>query len=213
MLGAIATTLDAVLVLAGHGDSITGYSTQTSGSPAEDEAGIGIVPIAAVVLLGITVVALMVWLNRQEADESGTRSERSLSARSVAPAGLLVAVIAAPLVIWTASSGGEDAALSVERYVNDKTNEPELLISLREEGLNELSTTDGKRTVRIECTGRDGSSVLTAIQKWPFIVERGYEDPHAHQPASKEQTRLADRCRLRGTEQTLEADVEGALIG
>jgi hypothetical protein len=138
-------------------------------------------------------------------------SGRQLTA--VAPVLFMLAVIATPLVLWTTASGGEDKALMVERFKNVTTDAPELLISLGDEELNTLETTGGKKSVRIECTGRQGQRVLTARQKWPFIRERGYEYPHAHQAATPEQVQRADECRVQGTRVILEADVEGALTG
>jgi hypothetical protein len=123
-----------------------------------------------------------------------------------------VAVIAAPLVVWTTSSGGDEKSLMVERWTST-AGAPELLVSLGDDDLNILKTTNGKKTVRLECRGRQGQAVLDAKQKWPFIKERGYEYPHAHQAASSEQVQRADRCSLSGIGKRLEADVEGALTG
>ena len=134
--------------------------------------------------------------------------------RGAAAAGAgAVGALAAPLVLWTTASGGDDKPLMVERFKNVATDAPELLISLGDEELNKLTTTGGKASVRIECIGRQGQPVLTGRQKWPFIRERGYEYPHAHQAATPDQVQRADECRVRGTRVTLEADVEGALTG
>jgi hypothetical protein len=131
----------------------------------------------------------------------------------MAPLAFIVAIIGAPLIVWTASSGGDDEQdLMVERYTS-VTGDPELLVSLGDDDLNTPRATGGKRTVRIACTGRQGQPVLDAKQKWPFIREPGYDYPHAHQAATKEQVQRADRCRVRGTRVSLEADVKGALTG
>jgi hypothetical protein len=206
--------LDSVLVLAGHGDSITGNAVPTKDPGAEDESGIGMVPIVGVVLIVAIAVALMIWLNRQDkdaevADASGAGTLRM---KSVAPLALIAVVIATPLIVWTASSGGDEKNLKVERWTS-VAGEPELLISLIEQELNTPETTDGKKVVRLECRGRDGQPVLTADQKWPFIKEKGYDYPHAHQAATPEQVQRADSCRLQGTSVSLEADVKGALAG
>jgi hypothetical protein len=84
-------------------------------------------------------------------------------------------------------------------------------VSLGEDDLNTLDTTHGRRAVRVQCVGRTGQTVVDATQRWPFIYEKGYEYPHIHQPASREQVQRADRCRVRGTRVRLEASVEGAL--
>src|ERR671923_178123 len=80
-----------------------------------------------------------------------------------------------------------------------------------EDDLNALKTTGGRRTVRVECVGRDGRVVIDAKRKWPFVNERGYDYPHTHLVADRTQVQRADRCRLRGTRVRLQADVEGAL--
>jgi hypothetical protein len=98
----------------------------------------------------------------------------------------------------------------VERVTGLKGN-PELLISLGDEELNTLERTKGRKSVRVQCISRDGKVLLDKRQKWPFVLERGYEFPHAHQPATRAQVEGADECRLRGIIDELEADVQGSL--
>jgi hypothetical protein len=212
---AFLTLLDSVLVLGGHGDTVTGNQVKT-GTP-DDGGGIGMLPIVAVIVLGIGAVVLLMWLNRQEREEDGdlaisASGAAGLRLRTVAPLGLIAAVVATPLIVWTASSGGDEKSLLVDRWTNDKGS-PELLISLTEDDANTLRATNGKRSVRVECTGRDGEPVLRARQKWPFILEKGYEYPHAHQPASAEQVRRAENCRVLGASSDLAAGVKGSLKG
>jgi hypothetical protein len=207
-----STLFDSVLILAGHGDSITGNPAPTGGSSSEDGGGIGTPAIVGVLLLGLVVIGILVWLNREE-PEAGEAPGRERRRRATAPAALIATVIAAPLIVWTASSGGDDEkSLIVERWTNDK-GAPELIVSLTEKELNTLETTDGKRTVRLRCKGREGQAVLDDTPKWPFITEKGYEYPHVHQPATAEQVQRADSCRLGVDDLSLEADVEGALTG
>ena len=207
-----STLIDGILVLGGHGDTVSGLPVPT-GEPDEG-GGIGMTSVVGVVLLGLCALALMSWLNRQEkgsgdlAVEGGGVMAGRL--RSVAPLGFIAAAIAAPLILWTASSGGDEKNLTVERWTNDKGG-PELLVSLPSKELNTLAGTRGKRSVRLECTGRDGQRVIVARQKWPFVRERGYEYPHAHQPATSDQVRRAEKCRLRGHRRSLKASVRGAL--
>lgn len=208
-----STLLDSILVLAGHGDSITGNPMPGGESSSEDGGGIGAAPIVGVLVLALVVVGLLVWLNRQETETGDEVAVRAPRRRSIAPAALIAAVIAAPLIMWTASSGGDDEkSLVVERWTNDK-GAPELIVSLVEDDLNTLETTEGKRTVHLRCVGRQGQAVLNATPKWPFITEAGYDYPHVHQPATSEQVQRADSCRLRADDLSLEADVEGALTG
>jgi hypothetical protein len=199
------TLLDTSLVLAGHGYDFRGSPSSDSGGP-DDGGGLNMAWIVAVVLLVLGTAAVMWWLSR-ERDE-----ERSLNVRAVAPLALIVAVIAVPLVLWTAASGGDDEFdLKVERFSNIATGKPELLVSLGDEVLNKLEETRGKPVVRVQCSGRDGKPLLDAEQKWPFIKERGYEFPHAHQAATPEEVQRADRCRVVGTRTALAAAVEGKL--
>ena len=210
----VSALLDPILYLAGHTDNITGNPNPDGVSGVEDDRGIGMVPIVGVVLLAVLAVGMMMWLQRQEREVADgpkrEESARALNLKSLAPVGVIAAMIATPLVIWTASSGGAKDTLIVERWTNDK-DKPELLISLTKHELNTLRTANGKRRVRLVCTGRQGEAVVDSDTKWPFIKERGYAYPHYHHAASADQVRRADECRLRGLSVRLEADVGGAL--
>ena len=191
-----AELLDS-LVLGGH----TGYGRELRESRGEDgEGGIGLPWIVAVLLLAVGTVALLVWLS-----PSSTRAKL----RKAAPGVLIAAVMATPLVVWTATSGGDEKGLIVER-AKSPNGAPELIVTLAEDDLNTLATTNGTRAVRVECLSGEGQVVLVAKLRWPFDNDLGYHYPHAHQAASSEQLRRADRCRLQGTEGRLEADVEGS---
>jgi hypothetical protein len=207
----LSTLLDAGLVLAGHGYDFRSTQSSDSGG-AEDGSGISMAWIIAAVVLVLGAVVVMAWLNRRE-NADGASQRWSPSLRSVAPVAFIVAIIAAPLIVWTASSGGdEEQVLTVERF-ESVTGAPELLVSLGDDVLNTLEQTSGKSAVRVQCDGRDGKRILDAEQKWPFIKEKGSEFPHAHQAATPEQVQLADRCRVLGTSISLEAAVKGALAG
>lgn len=196
----VSALLDLSFILGGHSYDFDGLSRGDSGGDHE-ESGIGVGWILAVLFLALFTVGLLVSL-----DPSGAIAKL----KAVAPRALIVVLIAAPLIGWAASSRSEEKSLIVERATG-LTGAPELLVSLADEDLNTLRTTNGTRVVRVECVGRDGQVVLDAEQKWPFINEPGYDYPHAHQAASPEQLQRADRCRLRGTRIRLEADVTGAL--
>lgn len=204
------TLLDSSLVLAGHGYEFRSSPAGDSGG-GDDGGGLSMAWIVAVVVLVLGTVVVLAWLNRRE---SGPRAEgsRAPGFRTVVPLGFIVVIIAAPLIVWTASSGGDDEKpLTVERFSNVTTGAPELLVSLGEDVANTLEQTGGKRTVRIRCVGRDGKQLLVGEQKWPFIRERGYQFAHAHQAATPEQVQRADRCRVLGTRTSLEAAVDGKL--
>jgi hypothetical protein len=205
--------LDLPFILAGHEGSITGRRSPDAGSRGDDGGGIGMAPIIAVIVLALVTIALLVWVSRQETQSEGEPRQRALNLRSIVPAGVIAAIIAVPLIVWTASSGGDDEkSLIVERWTND-SGAPELIVSLGDEDLNALETTNGRRAVRLRCLGGDGQVVLEAKKRWPFIYEAGYDYPHVHQAASAEQVQRADRCRIQGTRVALQADVEGALTG
>ena len=190
--------------LAGH----TGYNpgNVTPGDSAGDGGGgggLGAPWIVAALVVALVAVAMLVWMS-----PGSTRARL----RALAPKALIFVVIAAPLVAWAAASqrdGGEK--LVVERWVNP-AGALELIVSLADEGMNTLETTDGRRAVRIECFDRDGQVVVDAERSWPFRNnEEGYDYPHIHQAAPREQLQRADRCELRGTRVRLEADVKGVL--
>jgi hypothetical protein len=198
----LALLLEVPSLEAGHQYDFSDVPPGESGGGGE-VGGIGTPWILAIVVLALVAVAVLVSLNPSSA---------IARLKAVAPKALILVVIAAPLIAWAASSNGdEQQSLTVERWTND-AGASELIVSLGAKDLNTLETTSGSRTVRLECVGRDGQVVLDAEQRWPFVDdEPGYDSPHAHQAASREQLQRADRCRLRGTRVDLEASVKGAL--
>jgi hypothetical protein len=190
---------------------IGGHTLDIGGSPRDDSGGdsdggaIGTGPIVAVVLLTLVTAGLLVWLSP---------ARTAAKVKTVGRGALIVAVITLPLIVWAGSSGGDDEeGLKVERSTS-RTGAPEFIVSLGDEEMNTLATNNGKRSVRLECRGQDGEVVLDAQRKWPFRnKELGYDYPHTHQRVSWGQLQQADRCRLRGLQIPLEADVEGALTG
>jgi hypothetical protein len=191
-------------ILAGHGVDLGGSSRESDGD--DGVAGLSTPWILAATGLALFTVGLLVWLNPS--------SNTSRKLKAIAPeAVLLVVLIATPIVAWSALSEvtGKSPSLIAERVSAGLNGGPELRVSLGEDDLNTLETTRGRKVVRVECVGRDRRVVLDAEQKWPFVNEAGYDYPHAHQPASRDELVRADRCRLRGTRIRLEADVEGTL--
>lgn len=201
LLASVFSLLDLPTVIGGHTYDIGASSSRESGGD-DGGGGIGTASIIAVLAVLFVTVGVLVSLNPTSARRK---------ARSAAPAALMVVIVAMPLVLWAASSGGVEQGLIVER-ATDLPGGPELLVNLADKNLNKLQMTRGRRAVRVECLGRGGEVVLDARQRWPFITEPGYDYPHVHQRATREQLVQAERCRLRGTRVRLEADVEGALI-
>jgi hypothetical protein len=202
-LPSVLEALEFPFILAGHGYDV---GTDPRGDPSGgggEEGGIPMLWILAGVLLVVVTVGLLVSLN-----PSAARAKL----KTIGPIAVLLIVIAAPLVAWTAASGGGQETLIVERWMTD-AGKPELIVSLREDDLNQLETTDGKKVVGFVCVNGSDQVVLDVEQKWPlpYVNERGYRYPHAHQPASLDQVLKADNCRLRGTTVELEADVKGVL--
>lgn len=200
-LASVLSLLDLPTVFGGHTYDIGASPSRESGGD-DGGGGIGTASIIAVLAVVLVTVGVLASLNPTSARRK---------ARSAAPAALMVIVVAMPLVLWAASSGGVEQGLIVERST-DLPGGPELLVNLADKDLNKLQMTGGRRAVRVECLGRGGEVVLDARQRWPFIKEPGYDYPHVHQRATREQLVQAERCRLRGTRVRLEADVEGALI-
>jgi hypothetical protein len=202
LLASVLSLLDLPTVFGGHTYDIGSSSSRESSGGGDGGGGIGTASIVAVLAVILVAVGALASL-----DPSSAR--RKL--RAAAPAALMGVVIVMPLVLWASSSGGVEQGLIVER-ATDLPGGPELLVNLVDKDLNKLHTTRGRRAVRVECLGRGGQVVIDARQRWPFINEPGYDYPHVHQRATREQLVQAERCRLRGTSVRLEADVEGALI-
>jgi hypothetical protein len=201
LLASVLSLLDLPTVFGGHTYDIGASSSRESGGD-DGGGGIGTASIIAVLAVVLVTVGVLISLNPTSARRK---------ARSAAPAALMVVIVAMPLVLWAASSGGVEQGLIVER-ATDLPGGPELLVNLADKDLNKLQMTRGRRAVRVECLGGGGEVVIDARQKWPFINEPGYDYPHVHQRATREQLIRVERCRLRGTRIRLEADVEGALI-
>ena len=202
-LPSILELMEFPFILAGHGYDVGTDPRGDSSGGAGEEGGIPMLWILAGVLLAVVTVGLLVSLN------PGGSAGRL---RSWGPKAVILVIIAAPLIAWTAASGGGRDSLTVERWTS-ADGKPELIISLGEDDLNGPATTGGKKLVDFVCEGGDGDVVLDVKQKWPlpYVNERGYRYPHAHQLASLNQVLRADSCRFRGTTVELEADVKGVL--
>lgn len=195
--------VDVELPIGGHGyDFGDGFRGESDGD--DREGGIPTLYLGAFVLITAITLGVLAAL-----DPSGAIARM----KRFGPKAVIVLVIAAPLVAWTAASQRETAEdLIVERWTA-LDGAPELLVSLGDKALNSLATTKGKRAVRVKCVDRGGKVVIDAEHKWPFVWERGFDYAHAHQPASRVQLLEIDRCSLLGPRIRLEAGVKGALTG
>jgi hypothetical protein len=196
--------LDVITVLAGHTYDVGGTPRGESRG-AEGGGGLGTTTIVALAALALATVGLLVQLS-----SSAARAKL----KTAAPLGLTAVIILAPLLAWAAASGGDDdvALLIVERS-KDVKGAPEVLMSLTDDELNTLSSTNGRRIVRVQCLAADGEVVVDGQQPWPFVEERGFDAPHAHQPASRDELARTERCRVLGTRDPLEAEIRGPLPG
>lgn len=132
---------------------------------------------------------------------------RNVDLRRYAPAIVIVVLVAAPLAIWAATSGGsgtgDEEGLIVERGLS-LTGAPELVLSIAGPAV----VRSGASSVRVECMDKDGNVIVQAEQPWPFIEETGYPYPHVHQGDDPEKIEGARRCRVLGTDKRLEAPVQ-----
>jgi len=132
---------------------------------------------------------------------------RKLDLRRHAPVIVIVLLVVAPLAIWAATSGGssdgDKEGLIVERGVST-TGAPELIVSIA----GDVNVTSGASSVTIECVDKDGKVLIKGTQPWPFIEEPGYPYAHVHQADSPEKVEGARRCRVLGTDTSLESEVQ-----
>jgi len=200
LLPFVLEQVDVPTILAGHGYDV-GTEPRGDGGGGDDEGGLTTFWILAVGGLALATAGILVAL-----DPAGAAAKLRRHGAKV----LILAVVAAPLVAWTAASGSEEKGLLVERWTTEG-GAPELIFSLRGEELNTPETTGGQNLVRLECVDGDGEVVLAGKKRWPFPTERGFDYPHVHQAATTDQVLAVDTCRLLETTVTLEADVQGTL--
>ena len=90
---------------------------------------------------------------------------RNLDLRRYGPVIVILALVAVPLAIWAATSGGSDSkekqGLLVERSVS-VTGAPELVISIVGGGVELTTPAD---TVRIECMDKDGNVIIKGLNR------------------------------------------------
>jgi hypothetical protein len=195
--------VEVELPIGGHGyDFNPGFPDNS-----DDDDGEGGIPTFYLVAVGlITTITLGVLV---ALDPSGAIAKM----KRFGPKAVIVLVIAAPLVAWTAASQSDKAEdLIVERWTA-LDGAPELLVSLGDKALNTLATTKGKRVVRVRCVDRAGKLVIDGEHKWPFVWEKGFDYAHAHQKATRVQLLEIDRCSLIGPRIHMQAGVKGALTG
>src|SRR5688572_8364975 len=95
----VFSLLDSSLVLAGHGYDFAG--TPSGEGAGDDDAGLSMEWIVIVTLLAVVTLAILWWLNKREQEPVDAAGTSALKLTSVAPVVFIVAVIAAPLALWT----------------------------------------------------------------------------------------------------------------
>jgi hypothetical protein len=132
--------------------------------------------------------------------------------RTVGLAAALAALVLVPLAIWgaTSLSDEESTELRVET-VAAEGGEPEIVVSLPGDDLNEPETVDGNRSVGLECLDATGAVEFRVEHLFPFTdTDGGTSPPHVHQQVSRRQLAAIERCRLDGTSVELEGELDAS---
>jgi hypothetical protein len=139
----------------------------------------------------------------EKADER--HEGRTLDRKTILPALAILALIAVPILIWAATSGGSGDKLRIDQGVS-VLGEPEIVVNVPKK-LNTPAEANNSTKVRLVCVDADGKTVLAADQGWPFINEPGYPYPHIHQPVTPAQLQAIAKCRVEGTKTKLEGNL------
>jgi len=113
---------------------------------------------------------------------------------------------AAALILIAAAGCGGGSKLKVELYDNPQTGR-ELLVSVPEE-VNVPETAGDSEQVRLQCFDRRSRKIIDELHTWPFETDGAGNDlPHAHQNGLPQLLNRGARCRLVGTDPTLEGEL------
>jgi hypothetical protein len=130
---------------------------------------------------------------------------RTLDRKTIVPALAILALIAVPILIWAATSGGNGDKLRIDQGVS-VSGEPEIIVNVPKK-LNTPAEANNSTNVRLVCVDADGKTVIATGQDWPFINEPGYPYPHIHQPVTPAQLQAIAKCRIEGTKTKLEGNL------
>jgi hypothetical protein len=128
-----------------------------------------------------------------------------LDSKTIVPALAILALIAVPILIWGATSGGSADKLRIDQGVS-VYGEPEIVVNVPTK-LNTPAEAKNAPNVRLVCVDGAGKTVLANNQDWPFINEPGYPYPHIHQPVTPKQLQAIAKCRLEGTKTKLSGNL------
>jgi hypothetical protein len=121
-------------------------------------------------------------------------------------AGIAAAAVAALIALALLTGRDDEPAggLRVERTPGI----PELIVYVEDTKRNVPDTAAGARSVMVECLDRDGEVLIRAAQAWPFTDTDGRTlDPHVHISLDPERMARVSRCRVDGTDPSLEGGV------
>jgi hypothetical protein len=130
-------------------------------------------------------------------EDHGHRFDR----KTLVPLLAILALIVVPVLIWAATSGGNDNKLRIDQGVSVYGG-PEIVVNVPKK-LNTPAEAKNSASVHLVCVDASGKTVLATDQDWPFINEPGYPYPHIHQPVTPKQLQAIAKCRVEGTKTKL----------
>jgi hypothetical protein len=134
-----------------------------------------------------------------------TEGRRRLDRKTILPLLAIAALIIVPVLIWAATSGGNDGKLRIDQGVS-LVGEPEIVVNVPK-NINTPAEARNASSVTLVCVDAGGGTVLSTPQSWPFINEPGYPWPHIHQPVTPQQLQRIAKCRIEGTKTKLEGNL------
>lgn len=144
-----------------------------------------------------------------------------MNPRVLLGAGIFLAALVVGIVVLVTGGSKDDsgdggnqrpvrAQLTLERAVDPEAGSPELIVSLREQRLNTLDTTDGEASVLLRCVNKRGGETVRQMHDWPLEEEVGFS-PHVHQPIRSEVLDDLRSCRMTGKTIYFTARVKGRI--
>ena len=109
------------------------------------------------------------------------------------------------LALLVGGCGGEPQ-LKV-RFFDDVQRGREVLVSVPED-VNSPETAHGAAQVRVQCFDRRSRPVTNELYPWPFVADgMGDRLPHVHQRGLPRDLNRVVRCRIVGTDPTLQGEL------
>ena len=132
----------------------------------------------------------------------------SFDINTIGPAIAVLAIMVIPLIVWSASSGGEASETGdfMVEWDPSKGGDPLLTVTIAER-LNKSDTAKNGKDVKLECLDGAGQVVAQTTQPLPFIDDEPGYGAHAHQLIPGDRIDSVEKCRLRGARVPLEGDL------